>query len=99
MRLTYRTVRVLLSVGALGGRGSYPSNREVGEAAEISDQGQISKLLGRLERLGLVHNRSLAPGTGGPNAWELTEKGARVEQVMRVDTDGPPARASARSRR
>jgi AcrR family transcriptional regulator len=92
MRLTYRTVRVLLSVGALGGGGSYPSNRQVGEAAEISDQGQISKLLGRLERLGLVHNKGLAPGKGAPNAWTLTEKGARVEQAMRVDGDRRPAR-------
>jgi AcrR family transcriptional regulator len=93
MRLTYRTVRVLLSVGALGDGGSYPSNRQVGEAAEISDQGQISKLLGRLERLGLVHNNGLAPGKGAPNAWALTEKGAHVEQAMRVDGDHRPARA------
>lgn len=99
MRLTYRTVRVLMSVGALGGRGSYPSNREVAETAGIADQGQISKLLGRLERLGLVHNNGLAPGKGAPNAWALTAKGAQVEQVMSADTGRQPVATSARSRR
>jgi AcrR family transcriptional regulator len=82
MRLTYRTVRVLMSVAA----HSESSNREIGEAAGIADQGQISKLLGRLERLGLVENRGLAPGQGASNAWVLTAKGLRVEQVMRADT-------------
>src|SRR6202035_1710617 len=49
MRLTYRTVRVLIAIAALGGRGSYPSNRAVADAAEVSDQGQMSKLLARLQ--------------------------------------------------
>jgi AcrR family transcriptional regulator len=89
MRLTYRTVRVLMSVAALGGRGSYPSNRQIGDAAGITDQGQTSKLLGRLERLGLIHNAGLAPGKGAPNAWTLTERGVRVERLMRADA---PAR-------
>jgi hypothetical protein len=98
MRLTYRTVRVLMSVGDLGEHGSYPSNREVGEAAGIADQGQISKLLGRLTRLGLIHNKGLAPGKGAPNAWALTAKGQQLERVMRTDSDREPAKASARSR-
>jgi AcrR family transcriptional regulator len=98
MRLTYRTVRVLMAVASLGGRGSYPSNREVGLAAGVADQGQISKLLGRLERLGLVHNEGLAPGKGAPNAWTLTAKGAQVERAMSADSARGVA-ASARSRR
>jgi AcrR family transcriptional regulator len=97
MRLTYRTVRVLLSVGTLGDAGAYPSNRQVGEAADISDQGQISKLLGRLERLGLIHNRGLAPGKGAPNEWALTVRGAQVEQLMHADGDRRPDDSSARS--
>jgi AcrR family transcriptional regulator len=80
MRLTYRTVCVLTAVAATPGS----SNREIGVAAGISDQGQTSKLLGRLERLGLVNNAGLAPGKGTPNAWVLTEKGTRVERS--VDT-------------
>jgi AcrR family transcriptional regulator len=98
MRLTYRTVRVLMSVAALGGRGSYPSNREVGLAAGVADQGQISKLLTRLERLGLVHNTGLAPGKGAPNAWALTEKGLTVERAMGTDGARDAARRT-RSRR
>jgi AcrR family transcriptional regulator len=82
IRLTYRTVRVLLSVAAAPGS----SNREVGVAAGIADQGQISKLLSRLERLGLLHNEGLAPGRGAPNAWTLTEKGIEVERAMSVET-------------
>jgi AcrR family transcriptional regulator len=85
MRLTYRTVRVLMSVAALGERGSHPSNREVGEAAGITDQGQISKLLARLERLGLVRNAGLGPGKGAPNAWALTPRGAQVERAMSAE--------------
>jgi AcrR family transcriptional regulator len=81
MRLTYRTVRVLLSVAA----APHSSNREIGEAAGIGDQGQMSKMLGRLERLGLVQNAGLAPGKGAPNAWVLTPKGRQVEQAMRPD--------------
>lgn len=82
MRLTYRTVRVLMSVAA--GPGS--SNREIGVASGISDQGQISKLLSRLERLGLVENLGLTPGHGAPNAWGLTEKGVQIERVMSAET-------------
>jgi DNA-binding MarR family transcriptional regulator len=34
------------------------SNREIGEYAGINDQGQVSKLLARLEEHGLVENTS-----------------------------------------
>jgi DNA-binding MarR family transcriptional regulator len=78
MRLTYRTVRVLMAVAALGGRGSYPSNRAVADGAGIKDQGQISKLLARLKGLGLIERTGGEPARGGPNAWRLTEKGREV---------------------
>jgi AcrR family transcriptional regulator len=80
MRLTYRTVRVLLAIAA-NPRGS---NREVSVAAGISDQGQISKLLARLQNLGLIHNAGRAVAKGEPNAWTLTAKGHEVAQA--VDT-------------
>jgi AcrR family transcriptional regulator len=95
MRLTYRTVRVLMSVAVTPGS----SNREVGVAAGIADQGQISKLLGRLQGLGLVQNDGLAPGKGAPNAWTLTAKGLEVERAMSVDNGQPRVEASRRSRR
>ncbi len=82
MRLTYRTIRVLLAVGELSGHGSDPSNREVSDAAGIRDQGQISKILSRLEHLGLIHNAGDPPVKGEPNAWTLTERGHEVQAVL-----------------
>lgn len=75
MRLTYRTVRVLSAVA------THPasSNRCVAQAAGITDQGQISKLLARLEKLGLIENTSPGNATRGePNAWALTASGEEV---------------------
>lgn len=78
MRLTYRTVRVLLAIATNPGT----SNRQVGAAAGIDDQGQISKLLARLEKLGLVYNNGVGQVRGAPNAWVLTKKGTEVEQLV-----------------
>lgn len=82
MRLTYRTVRVLLAVAECPGA----SNRQLGDSAEITDQGQISKLLGRLQRLELISNAGLGPGMGTPNVWSLTEKGERFTKSIRTHT-------------
>jgi AcrR family transcriptional regulator len=78
LRLTYRTVRALVSVANKPGS----SNREIGEAAGISDQGQMSKLLWRLERFGLVQNAGLGPGTGAPNVWTLTDRGEAIHNAI-----------------
>ncbi len=78
MRLTYRTVRVLMVVGGQPGA----SNREIGRASGVEDQGQISKLLSRLERLGLVENSGEGHVRGGPNAWALTDRGREVEAAI-----------------
>jgi DNA-binding MarR family transcriptional regulator len=78
MRLTYRTMRVLMAIGESPGS----SNRQIGVAAGAEDQGQISKLLGRLMKLGLVENSSISHERGGPNAWMLTEKGWRVRGAI-----------------
>jgi hypothetical protein len=82
MRLTYRTVRVLTAVAELGGRGHHPSNREIGTASGVGDQGQISKLLTRLSKLGLIENSGAGLARGAPNAWVLTGKGAEVERAI-----------------
>jgi AcrR family transcriptional regulator len=82
MRLTYRTIRVLLAVGELSERGSDPSNRQVGDAAGIRDQGQISKLLSRLEHLGLIRKADEVRTKGEPNAWMLTDRGHEVREVI-----------------
>jgi chromosome segregation and condensation protein ScpB len=78
MRLTYRTVRVLMAVAANSGS----SNRMVADGAGVSDPGQISKLLHRLERLGLIGNDGTGRPPGGPNAWSLTEKGRAVHGAL-----------------
>jgi AcrR family transcriptional regulator len=78
MRLTYRTVRVLLAIAASPGS----SNRHVGAEAGIEDQGQISKLLSRLERLGLIENAGAGQVRGAPNAWMLTDHGHEVERLV-----------------
>jgi AcrR family transcriptional regulator len=82
MRITYRTVRVLMTIAQYAGA----SNREVAQRAGIADQGQVSKLLTRLEHLGLARNEGVGPVKGAPNAWVLTLKGQRVEQAIRVQT-------------
>ena len=79
MRLTYRTVRVLMAIAAHPGA----SNREIAAGSGIADQGQISKLLGRLARLELVVNRGEGPERGAPNAWYLTARGKAVEHASR----------------
>jgi AcrR family transcriptional regulator len=84
MRLTYRTIRVLLAVGELSEQGSDPSNRQVGDAAGIRDQGQISKLLSRLEQLDLIENVSSPRVKGEQNAWTLTTRGAEVREALSV---------------
>jgi hypothetical protein len=70
-RLTYRTTRVLRAIGDYPGA----SNREVAERAGVVDQGQISKLLGRLEAQGLIEKIGEARTRGAPNSWALTERG------------------------
>jgi AcrR family transcriptional regulator len=79
MRLTYRTVRVLSSVAGRPGA----SNREIGLAADIQDQGQMSKLLTRLAKLGLIENTGAGLTRGAPNQWILTAKGAEIEQAIK----------------
>jgi AcrR family transcriptional regulator len=85
MRLTYRTARVLESVAQLGGEGACPSNRVVAARAGVQDPGQISKLLRRLERLGLLANGGEGAHVRGErNAWMLTERGEQVMRSMRL---------------
>ena len=79
MRLTYRTMRVLTAVADNPGL----NNRRVAREAGVVDQGQISKLLARLESIGLLVNTGDA-ARGEANAWRLTERGYELEQAIRV---------------
>ncbi len=80
MRLTYRTVRVLLAIGSNSGA----SNRQVGSAAGVADPGQISKLLARLHALGLVANTGGDHTKGEPNAWSLTSRGREIARTFQT---------------
>jgi AcrR family transcriptional regulator len=82
MRITYRTARVLQAAAAHPGA----SNRLIGEQADTYDQGQVSKLLGRLQRLGLLVNAGGGQAKGEPNAWSLTALGESVTQQLALDT-------------
>jgi hypothetical protein len=79
MRLTYRTARVLAAIAS----NPDASNRRVAVMAEIQDQGQISKLLTRLQDLGLIQNMGAGLARGEPNAWQLTPRGREVELAIR----------------
>ena len=85
-RLTYRTARVLTAIADYPGA----SNREVGERAGVVDQGQISKLLARLQARGLIAKRGEGQTRGAPNSWQLTARGQAA-----VASDG--VRSKARS--
>ena len=79
MRVTYRTVRVLMAIAEHPGA----SNRKVADGSGVTDQGQISKLLNRLAGLELVENRGQGQQHGAANAWHLTMLGAEVERTTR----------------
>jgi AcrR family transcriptional regulator len=95
MRVTYRTARVLERIAKQPGI----SNREVADQAGISDQGQMSKLLSRLEGFGLIANSGEGHSKGEPNAWALTQTGLQVAQSILVHTpdrrDAVPSRGQA----
>ena len=78
MRLTYRTIRVLVAIAEQPGC----SNRQIGHASGMQDQGQISKLLARLQRLGLIQNTGEGHTKGAPNAWTLTTTGTEIQHTI-----------------
>jgi AcrR family transcriptional regulator len=80
MRITHRTLLVLAAIEQRPGA----SNRDIAATAGVSDQGQISKLLTRLEGLGLIENTSEGQPNGEPNAWQLTPRGQQVQHATRT---------------
>ncbi|HEX4188960.1 MAG TPA: hypothetical protein VHY83_13775 [Solirubrobacteraceae bacterium] len=74
IRNTYRTALVLAAIATRKGM----SNREVAEAAGVTDPGQISTLLKRLAALGLLQNTGAGRPRGQRNAWRLTPEGEAV---------------------
>jgi AcrR family transcriptional regulator/DNA-binding MarR family transcriptional regulator len=87
-RLTYRTARVLSAIDDYPGA----SNREIAERAGIIDQGQVSKLLARLETRGLIEKSVEGRTRGAPNSWRMTERGSTLMRTAGL-------RAAVRSRK
>jgi MarR family len=81
IRATRRTLLVLRAIAA----APRLSNREIAEAGGLSDEGQTSRLLGRLERHGLIENVGRGQAWGESNAWLLTPAG---EHVAKLISDG-----------
>ncbi len=78
IRFTYRTARVLATIGEHPGS----SNRLIADSSGISDDGQISRLLRRLQGAGLVENRGIGHIRGEANAWRLTERGEAIHDAL-----------------
>jgi AcrR family transcriptional regulator len=78
IRFTYRTARVLAMIAADPGA----SNRWIADSSGIGDEGQMSRLLRRLEGAGLIENLGEGHIRGEPNAWWLTERGEAVHATL-----------------
>jgi AcrR family transcriptional regulator len=86
LRFTYRTARVLATIASKPGA----SNRHIGEGAGMTDQGQTSKLLKRLQQAGLIKNAGPGRDSGEPNAWQLTPRGQEIHAALGTgSTVGP----------
>ncbi len=95
VRLPHRTTLVLRAIA----RSPRSSNRQIAELAGLSDEGQTSKLLGRLRDRGLIENVGLGHAWGEPNEWLLTAEGQRlVSRIGRAPVVGAPAYRARRAR-
>jgi DNA-binding MarR family transcriptional regulator/AcrR family transcriptional regulator len=74
----HRTVLVLRVLAAEPGL----NNREVALRAGVRGQAQISKILSRLARLGLIENTRDPRIPGPANAWQLTASGQELERAI-----------------
>jgi AcrR family transcriptional regulator len=92
IRVTHRTTMVLRAIA----QAPYSNNREIADAAGLTDEGQTSKLLARLERRGVIENVGIGAARGEPNAWLLTASGQRVLAVIGASASAHPRGTSIR---
>jgi|SRR3984957_19264892 len=78
IRFTYRTARVLATIAS----DPETSNRFIADSSGIADEGQMSRLLRRLDSCGLIENRSKGRARGEPNAWVLTPHGRAIHDAI-----------------
>ena len=90
-RPTFRTHLVLTAVAERPGA----NNREVARAAGVSDQGQISRLMSRLETAGLLVNTG-GDTQGFPRAWRLTPRGEQILHASRPLSTSVPTTKETR---
>jgi AcrR family transcriptional regulator/DNA-binding MarR family transcriptional regulator len=81
-RLTVRTHLVLIAVSEHAGA----SNRAIAEAAGVRDEGQISKLLARLQNSGLIRDTANPTSAGHAKAWQLTPQGEALLHAHRAQS-------------
>ena len=94
VRATRRTTLVLRAIA----QGPYSNNREIAQAAGLTDEGQTSKLLARLERQGVIENVGIGAARGAPNAWLLTSSGQRAVALIGASDGALPRGARLRGR-
>jgi AcrR family transcriptional regulator len=78
IRFTYRTALVLGTIAEDPGA----SNRHVADRAGILDEGQVSRLLRRLQDCELIENHGNGHARGEPNAWTLTQRGHAIHTAI-----------------
>jgi DNA-binding IclR family transcriptional regulator len=85
LRRAPRRTRALLHIA------THPdaSNRQVAAAIGIGSEAQVSRLLVRMQDLGLISNRAKAHNHGGPNSWELTADGTRLVKALKSGAKAP----------
>lgn len=61
------------------------SNRQIATSVGVTSHTQISGLLGRLARMGLIDKQAGQPGR--PNAWSATDEGRRIAASLLGEVD------------
>jgi DNA-binding MarR family transcriptional regulator len=85
-RLNHRAVSVLTVIGSEPGLNS----RELASRDGVKDEGQMSRLLSRLERLGLIENTRDPQRRGDVKAWQLTIALDELEAAISYEPPAPP---------
>jgi AcrR family transcriptional regulator len=93
--ISKREVEVLNAIDELAARGSSLSNREIGNAVQIYDPTQLSKLIKHLAQLWLVENTGWIEGK--QYAWRLTTKATELLRQLGGKTVGGTHPADARA--
>jgi DNA-binding MarR family transcriptional regulator len=84
-RLNSRAASALKVIGAEAGL----TNKEVSSRTGVNHDAQMSRLLGRLERLALIENTRERPSRSAGKAWRLTASGEAVVAALQREANAP----------